>query len=90
MRGAAQIKSAKVLGLRTLDGALADGFPALRQVVVQLVYEAQRGTAPYALECELAVVKAMPRIRAAGALQIVSWSPVPNVQWNYFGLRGYY
>ena len=90
VRGATQIRSTKVLGLRTLDGALADDFPALRQVVVQLVYETQRGTAPYALECELAVVKAMPRIRAAGALQIVSWSPVSNTQWNWSGLKGYY
>ena len=83
---ARQVRNAQILDLRVLDDALADeaAFPALKNVQVRIEYSGRPSTTPYAVECEVAVVKGMPKMRAAGALEIVSWRP-PSPE----ALRGY-
>ena len=65
-----------MLGLRALDAALAARLPGpgLRRLAVRFEYDCSAAAVPYASECEVAAVKAMPRMRAAGVLEIVSWS----------------
>lgn len=69
VREQAQVKSAKTLGLRALDAALAERHTHLERVEVML----DGGLSPSMLECSLALFKAMPKLRAKGVLAVVDW-----------------
>lgn len=67
VREQAQVKSAKTLGLRALDAALAERHTHLERVEVILdgVQSLSR------LECSLALTRAMPKLRAKRVLVII-------------------
>ena len=75
VRGVAQIRNPKLLGLRALDSTLANRFPNLQKVAVRLSYWQSGAIAPYAVECEVAVLKEVPKLLARGAVKMASWSP---------------